>query len=102
MGDQHQFKHGYALVDGVVRGAKAGAAKVVRNGDYVVGVEMTIIDVDECEHRVYGVPVSHTPWRLYGNADSTMAMVEWRRPGSREVGYGTYFDTWPTNRLRNM
>ncbi|MCB1668188.1 MAG: hypothetical protein R3E73_10535 [Porticoccaceae bacterium] len=100
-GKQHQFKHGYALVDGKVRGAKSGSAKVVRNGDYVIAIEMRVVDVDDREHIVHGVAVSHTPWRLYGNAQSTMAMMEWRRPGSDDVGCGTYFDTWPLNRLRN-
>ena len=99
-GQQHVFRHGYALVDGKVRGAKAGSAKVVRNRDFVNAVEMRVIDADDREHVVHGVAVSHTPWRLYGNAQSTMAMMEWRRPGSDAVGYGTYFDTWPLNRLR--
>lgn len=78
-GEEHQFKHGYALVDGQVRGAKGGSARVVRKGDYVIGVEMRVVDLDNREHILQGVPVSHIPWRLYGNADSTMAMMEWRR-----------------------
>lgn len=100
-GCQHQLKHGYALIDGKVRGAKAGAANVVRNGDFATAVEIELIDVDDRVHRLFGSVVAHTPWRLYGNANSTMAMVEWRRPGSTDVAYGTYFDTWPLNRLRN-
>ncbi len=63
-GSQHTFKHGYALVDGVVRGAKAGTAKALRNGPYVIAVEMSITDVDDREHIVNGVAVNHSPWRL--------------------------------------
>lgn len=100
IGAQHTFRHGYALIDGRVRGAKAGKARVVRNGPYAIAVEMSITDVDGREHTVHGVTVNHTPWRLYGNANSTMAMMRWTIPGSAEVGYGTYFDTWPINRLR--
>lgn len=99
-GAQHTFRHGYALVDGRVRGAKAGSARVVRNGPYAIAVEMSITDVDDRQHVVHGVTVNHTPWRLYGNANSTMAMMRWTIPGSARVGYGTYFDTWPINRLR--
>lgn len=29
-----------------------------------------------------------------------MAMMQWRRAGSDQVRYGTYFDTWPINQLR--
>lgn len=99
-GQQHTFRHGYALVDGRVRGAKAGSATVIRNGEYVNAIQMRITDVDDREHVLHGVAVNHTPWRLYGNASSTMAMMQWRRAGSEAPGYGTYFDTWPLNRLR--
>ena len=101
-GKEHIFRHGYALVDGKVRGAKAGSAKAIRKGDSdnVIAVEMKIIDVDDREHIIHGVAVNHTPWRFFGNAHSTMAMMEWRRPGSDDVAYGTYFDAWPTNQLR--
>lgn len=99
-GRQHTFRHGYALVDGRVRGAKGGSASVIRNGRYVNAVEMRVIDIDDREHVLHGVAVCHTPWRLYGNAQSTMAMLQWRRTGSDKLGYGTYFDTWPVNQLR--
>lgn len=100
MGQQHVLKHGYALVDGKVRGAKSGSARVVRNGEYATAMEIELTDVDDRIHRIYGAVVAHTPWRLYGNAHSTMAMVEWRRPDAEGVGYGTYFDTWRLNQLR--
>lgn len=99
-GEQHTFRHGYALVDGDVRGAKAGSVSAIRNDGYVNAVEMRVTDVDDREHVLHGVAVSHTPWRLYGNTNSTMAMMQWRRAGSEKVGYGTYFDTWPLNQLR--
>lgn len=99
-GQQHTFRHGYALIDGHVRGAKAGSVSAIRNDDYVNAVEMRITDVDDREHVLHGAAVNHTPWRLYGNAQSTMAMMQWRRAGSENVGYGTYFDTWPVNQLR--
>lgn len=100
-GKQHQLKHGYALIDGQVRGVKAGSAKVTRHGEFATAVEIESIDVDDRKHSIYGAVIAHTPWRLYGNAASTMAMVEWRRSGSDSVGYGTYFDTWPLNKLRS-
>lgn len=99
-GRQHTFRHGYALIDGRVRGAKAGSVTAIRHGLNVNAVEMRVVDVDDREHRLHGVAVCHTPWRLYGNAQSTMAMMQWRYAGAEAVGYGTYFDTWPLNRLR--
>lgn len=99
-GAQHSFRHGYALVDGKVRGCKGGSVHVVRNGLYPTHVELRLTDVDDREHVVRGPMVNHHPWHLYGNCDSAMGMMQWWSDDAEGPGYGTYFDTWPLNRIR--
>ena len=99
-GQQHEFKHGYALIDGKTCGLKGGTAHAVRNGIWPTYVEMHLIDVDDREHVVRGPMVNHHPWKMYGNAASGLAMAQWWSPDVEGPGYGTYFDTWPSNRVR--
>ena len=99
-GEQHQFKHGYALIEGRLRGLKGGAVHTIRNGIWPIHVEMRLLDIDEREHVVRGPMLNHHPWQMYGNAAAGLAMAQWRSPDVEGPGYGTYFDTWPTNRVR--
>lgn len=99
-GQQHEFKHGYTLIDGKVRGLKGGSVHVVRNGYWPTYVEMRLLDIDGREHVVRGPMVNHHPWQMYGNASSGLAMAQWWSPDVEGPGYGTYFDAWPTNRVR--
>lgn len=100
IGQQHEFKHGYALIDGKVRGVTGGSVRTVRNGIWPTYAEINLTDIDGREHVVRGPMVNHHPWTMYGNAASGLAMAQWWTPGREEPGYGTYFDTWPTNRVR--
>lgn len=99
-GAQHVFRHGYALIDGKVRGLKAGTVRVVRNGLFPTFVEMKLVDVDGRTHVVRGPMRSHQPWQVYGNNISPMGMAEWWSPDRAGPGIGTYFEGWPLNRIR--
>ena len=99
-GNQHIFRHGYACVDGRVRGVKAASVQTVRDGYYPTYVEMELVDLDDRVHKVHGAMVCHRPWQVYGNCFSPMGMVKWWSPDRAEPGYGTYFDSWPLNKLR--
>lgn len=99
-GEQHVFRHGYALVEGQVRGLKAASVRTVRSGLYPTHVDMELTDVDDRVHVVRGPMVCHRPWQVYGNCFSPMGMVRWSSPDRTEEGYGTYFDSWPLNTIR--
>ncbi len=99
-GEQHTFKHGYALVDGRVRGLKAAKVYTTRNGLWPTYAEMRMTDVDDREHVVRGPMLNHQPWQIYGNNVSPMAMAQWWSPDEEGPGYGTYFEGWPLNRIR--
>ena len=99
-GQQHTFRHGYAVVNGKVRGFKSASASTVRDGYYPTYIEMRMIDVDDREHVVHGPMICHCPWQVYGNCFSPMGMVKWWSPDRTEPGYGTYFDSWPINTIR--
>ncbi len=99
VGQQHDFKHGYALINGKVRGLKAGLVRTLRAGLYPTHVEMQLTDIDDRIHIVRGPMVAHVPWRIYGNNMSPMAMAELRSPDIDGSGVGTYFEGWPLNRI---
>lgn len=99
LGQQHVFKHGYALVDGEVRGAKAGSVRTHRPGLFPTTMEMTIVDRDDREHTVSGSVLTHHPWVPYGNNLSPITMARWHRSDGK-IGIGTYLEGFPLNRLR--
>jgi hypothetical protein len=84
---QFQLAHGYALVDGRVRGAKAGSLVAHRLGRFPLGYELTLIDVDDRVHRLYGSPLSMHLWPVFGCSSVPTGLLRWQA-GAR-VGYGT-------------
>ncbi len=98
IGAQHLFKHGYALIDGKVRGAKAGAVRTTRDGLLPLGAEVSLTDIDGREHRVAGTALTHHPWMPYGNNFAPVALMRWESDTS--TGHGTYMEGLPLNRVR--
>lgn len=98
-GSQHSFKHGYALIDGKVRGAKAGSVRTIRQGLFPSTMDITIIDCDDVEHRLNGSVLVHHPWVPYGNNLSPITMARWYAADGR-IGIGTYLEGFPLNRVR--
>lgn len=98
IGQQHHFKHGYALIDGKVRGAKAGAVRTTRDGLLPLGAEVSLIDVDEREHCVIGKALTHHPWIPYGNNFAPVSLMRWQ--SDNLIGHGTYMEGLPLNRVR--
>lgn len=97
-GQQHSFKHGYALIDGEVRGAVAGSVTVQREGLYARSAEMRITDRDGREHVLDGEMVNHHPWMPYGNNLAPMSLARWRSAG--KTGAGIFLEGFPLNQLR--
>jgi hypothetical protein len=98
-GGQHVFKHGYALVDGRVRGGKAGSLSTTKAGLLTQTLAWTMIDIDDREHRITGEMLTHHPWIPYGNTYAPLAMIRWRQ-GDEQTGLGTYLEAVPLNTLR--
>lgn len=96
-GQQHVFRHGYAVVDGKVRGVRAGRFDAVRNGHFVGAAEMALTDVDGTEHVAFGTMLTSHLWAPYGNNLSQMTMHRWQARDGRR-GMGTVLEGVPTNR----
>lgn len=99
-GEQHDFKHGYVLDEGTVRGVTASRIVAVREGIMIQTLEWTLVDVDGREHRLTGTMLNHHPWLPYGNNFSPISLIRWNAP-EREPGHGTYMEGWPLNHVRN-
>lgn len=101
VGQQHTFKHGYALIDGKVRGAKAGSVGTIRPELFPTDMQVTLIDRDDREHSIRGSVMAHHPWVPYGNNLSPLTMARWTSLDGRE-GIGTYLEGFPLNRIRSQ
>jgi hypothetical protein len=85
---QFSLTHGYALVGGRVRGAKAGSLVAHRvAGRFPLGYELRLVDADDREHTAYGSPLSMHLWAVYGCSSVPTGLLRWHS-GAR-VGYGT-------------
>jgi hypothetical protein len=96
--DAFGFAHGYALVDGKVRGLKAGRLKATRGRHQMpVSYEMAVTDVDDREHRLIGTPIGQHPWACYSNTYAPFSQLRWHTPD--RAGYGIAQENCPLDRL---
>ncbi len=95
--DAFQLAHGYALVDGKVRGLTAGKGRAIsRKGQFPLGYELVVTDIDGREHRLIGTAVAQHPWSCYSNTQAKLTVMEWHTNG--RVGYGQAQENWPLDR----
>lgn len=96
-GRQHTFRHGYALVDGTVRGCRDGRLVLTRRGHYGTAADLSLVDVDGIEYRAFGAILTSHYWVPYANCPSPMSMHRFHAPDGR-TGIGTVLEGFPTNR----
>jgi hypothetical protein len=89
--DEFSFAHGYALIDGTVRGLKSGRLRATRGPfEMPVGYELRVVDVDDLEHALLATPVGQHTWSCYSNSFAPFSQLRWHaadRTGER-IGYG--------------
>lgn len=93
---QFKFAHGYALVDGEVRGAKAGSLVVHRLDRFGLGFEMSLTDVQGREYEAYGSPLSMNLWMPYSCTYVPNVFIRWQ--SGERVGYGNSQENNPMDR----
>ncbi|MCB2049997.1 MAG: hypothetical protein KDE63_01075 [Novosphingobium sp.] len=98
-GKEHDFKHGYVLIDGDVRGVTGSKIIADRDGITIRSLEWRLTDVDGREHILTGQMLNHHPWLPYANNFSPISMIRWQN-SQRDDGYGTYMEGWPLNHIR--
>ncbi|MBR8345946.1 DUF7065 domain-containing protein [Burkholderia ambifaria] len=98
----HQFRlaHGYALIDGKVRGLVSGRQRAVRRGAFPFSYEQVLVDIDEVEHHLLGVPVAQHPWACYSNTMPVLSMMRWFYKG--QEGYGQAQENWPLDKFTGL
>ncbi len=95
--DAFGLAHGYALVEGRVRGLKAGKVRALRNGFFPVSYEMRLLDVDDHEHLLIGSPMAQHPWACYSNSFIPFSSMRWHAEG--RIGQGIAMENWALDRL---
>ncbi|GAW40283.1 hypothetical protein SH203_00680 [Brevundimonas sp. SH203] len=83
---QYELVHGYALIDGKVRGAKGGRMIARHLGRVAVSYEMTIIDCDDVEHRMYGTATASHTLQPYGYVTVPVTLTRWHK--GDQIGWG--------------
>lgn len=93
-GEQHIFKHGYAIVDGKLRGGIAASLKVTHGGIFPKLIELSFTDVEGQVHALTGTPLAYCQWVPYGCCPTGHSMVSWEAEG-RTGGIGTLMEAYP-------
>jgi hypothetical protein len=93
-GEQHVFKHGYAIVDGQLLGGIAGELVVRHDGIFPDTVELSFTDVTGAVHKLTGRPLAHNNWVPYGCCPTGHSMLAWEAEG-RTNGVGTLMEAYP-------
>jgi len=95
---QFQFAHGYALVNGEVKGFKEGHMVVERNkfDRFGVAFNTTFVDIDGREHIAFGSPLSQHLWFPYSCTYVPTVFIRWQS-GDR-IGYGNSQENNPMDR----
>lgn len=85
---QFELAHGYALVNGVVKGFTHGEMQVVRNkfDRFGVAFETHLTDIDGRQHSAFGSPLSQHPWSPYSCTYVPNYFLRWQ--SGERVGYG--------------
>jgi hypothetical protein len=99
--DGFTFAHGYALIDGKVRGLKSGRLRATRarGGVMPVSYEMEVVDVHDRSHVLRGEPVTQHHWACYSNSYVPFSQLRWSAAGLSEVGFGIAQENCPLDQL---
>jgi hypothetical protein len=93
-GQQHKFKHGYAVVNGKLLGGVGGTLRVNHNGIFPDSLELSVTDTEGTLHALTGTPLAYTNWMPYGCCHMGHSMLAWETP-NRKGGIGTFMETYP-------
>lgn len=99
--DGFGFAHGFALVDGEVRGLKAGRLRATRGRDLMpVSYEMRVVDREDHEHVLVGSPAAQHHWACYSNSYVPFSQVRWHTlSDAQRVGHGIAQENCPLDQL---
>ena len=95
---QFTFAHGYALVDGQVKGFKEGEMVAQRNKHdrFAAAYEQRFVDVDNRQYRAFGSPLSQHLWSPYSCTYVPNIFLRWQSDG--RIGYGNVQENNPLDR----
>lgn len=80
--------HGYVLKNGVVRGLVEGAGRTERQGMFVAGQQLRLVDEDGTVYEMTGSAVNWGPWAPYPSVGYYQSLTRWNLNG--RIGFGPY------------
>lgn len=93
-GEQHIFKHGYAVVGGRLLGGIDARLRVKHSGIFPETVELAFTDKEGLIHRMTASPSAFHHWLPYGCCPTGHSMLKWVAHDGRE-GVGTLMEAFP-------
>ncbi|WP_216892817.1 DUF7065 domain-containing protein [Nocardia alni] len=93
-GQQHSFKHGYAIKDGKLLGGTDGSLTISHRGLFPERLELTLTDSTGEVHELTGTPSAFNNWVPYGCTPTGHAMVRWTTSAGQQ-GVGTSMEAFP-------
>jgi hypothetical protein len=93
-GAQHEFKHGYALVNGELKGAVSGSLVTRRRDHFTVAAEFKLVDQAGVTYHAVGQVMNYHNWLPYACCLTPTQMMQWRSDGL-PAGYGTLMEGMP-------
>lgn len=93
-GEQHTFKHGYAVKDGRLSGGVGGSLRIDHRGLFPKHAALTLLTQDGAEHTITGEPLAYNHWVPYGCCPTGHSMMEWRTKSGAK-GIGTIMEAFP-------
>ncbi|AYQ91804.1 MAG: hypothetical protein V4793_02185 [Paraburkholderia tropica] len=97
---QFTLAHGYAFIEGRVRGLVSGRQRAVRRGAFPFSYEQVLVDIDGVEHHLIGIPVAQHPWSSYNSCMPVLSMMRWFYRG--QEGYGQAQENWPLDKFAGL
>lgn len=96
--DEYTFAHGYALVEGKVRGLKSGRLRATHNRRHMpLSYEIVVLDIDDREHVLLGTPVGQHPWAPYSNHHIAFSTLRWH--AGDQTGFGVAQENVPLDKV---
>jgi len=93
---QFKFAHGYALVDGEVRGCKSAHLVAHRMERFALGFELSMTDKNDRVYSAYGSPLSMMLWVPYSCTYVPNVFIRWQ--SGERIGYGNSQENNPLDR----
>lgn len=93
-GARHEFKHGYAVVNGEIKGAVKGSLSTIHDGLFTKSAIFELVDQEGTRYLAEGIAQNSHLWTPYGCCPTPTQTMKWTMTG-QPTGIGTIMEGLP-------